>query len=430
MIEVFIILGLIILNGVFAMAEIALISARKTRLEVQANKGDEQAKKALDLANHPDTFLSTVQIGITLMSILTGIFSGENIRRNIADYLSSYTWLQDYSNTVATVIVVVCITYLSLISELLAKRIGLSSPEKISKVVTTPMRFITFITYPFIWLLSRSTNLISNIFNIKPNDTPVTEEEIKAIISEGTETGAIEENEQAIIERVFHLGDRNITSLMTHRSDIVWMDVNCKVADIKQKMREVVHSTYPLCEDVIDNVKGIVSIKDILLASDDTLLKDLMKPGLYVPENNSVYQVLEKFKQFQTNSCFIVDEYGSLEGMMTLNDILEAIVGDIGPSDADDYEIVEREDGTFLIDAQIPFYDFLSRFEKTDLINEGEQDFNTLAGFILHQLQTIPKTGDNLEWEGFHLEIMDMDGNRIDKVLLSIQEKTQLKETE
>ncbi|MDB5249029.1 MAG: hypothetical protein JWQ40_3423 [Segetibacter sp.] len=431
MTEVLIIFGLILLNGLFSMAEIALLSARKTRLELQARQGDDAAKKALDLANNPDTFLSTVQIGITLIGILTGIYSGENLQDGVEEFVKGFTILAPHSHGIATALVVIVLTYFSLvIGELLPKRLGLSNPESIAKFVATPMRYVTFITYPFIWLLSKSSQILATLFKIKPAENSVTEEEIKAIINEGTENGAIEEKEQEIIERVFHLGDRNITSLMTHRSDIVWMDVSCKVADIKQKMREVVHTSYPVCEGVIDNVKGSVSIKDILLATDDILLKDLMKPGLFVPENNTVYQVLEKFKQHQSNSCFIVDEYGSLEGMMTLNDILEAIVGDIGPADDDDYEIMEREDGTYLIDAQIPFYDFLSRFEKTEFMNEGEHDFNTVAGFILHHLQTIPKTGDHLKWKGFHLEIMDMDGNRIDKVLVTLSEemKTEMEE--
>ena len=418
--EIFIILGLILLNGFFAMTEIALISARKSKLEVQANKGDDLAKRALALANHPDKFLSTVQIGITISSILTGIFSEGSAKESVIEMLGRFPILQNHSNSIATVIVVVAITYLSLVSELWGKRIGLSKPEKIAKWVSQPMGILSSVAYPFIWLLSKSTNLLTRAFNLKPNDSTVTEEEIKAIINEGTETGAIEEKEQEIIERIFHLGDRNITSLMTHRSDIVWMDVNSKVADIKQQMSEVVHTNYPLCEGMIDNIKGLVSIKDILLASDDTMLKDMMKPGLYVPENNTVYQVLEKFKQLQANCCFIVDEYGTMEGMMTLNDILEAIVGDIGPADADDYEIVERADGTFLIDAQYPFYDFLTRFEKTDYIDEDEPDFNTLAGFILHHLKTIPNTGDTFQWQGFKFEIIDMDGNRIDKVLLTV----------
>lgn len=417
-------LGLIVLNGVFSMSEIALVSARKARLESQANKGDSRARAALNLANNPDTFLSTVQIGITLIGILLGVFSGQKIKADLVEFLTRFEWIQPYAQGTATAIVVILLTYVSLIlGELVPKRIGLSKPEAIAKTMAAPMRLVTVGTYPFIWFLSKSTHLITKLIGIKSNDSQVTEEEIKAIINEGTEHGALEEAEQEIIERVFHLGDRNITSLMTHRSDIVWMDVNERVADIKQKMREVVHSTYPLCDGAIDNIKGTVNIKDILLAEDETPLKDLMKPGMYVPENNTAYQVLEKFRASQIHSCFIVDEYGSMEGMITLNDILEAIVGDITQDDEDDYEIVEREDGSYLIDAQIPFYDFLSRFEKTEWMNEGEHDFDTLAGFILHQLERIPKTGDKFEWKGFEIEIMDMDTHRIDKVLVTISEE-------
>ncbi len=421
--EIFIILGLILFNGLFAMAEIALISARKTKLEVQANKGDEQARYALALANHPEKFLSTVQIGITISSIVTGIFSEGRAKESVSEFINKWPVFHPHSNAIATIVVVMIITYLSLVSELWGKRIGLSKPEKIAKLASQPMRLLSLVAYPFIWLLSHSTSFLTKLFNIKPNDSPVTEEEIKAIINEGTETGAIEEKEQEMIERIFHLGDRKIMSLMTHRSDIVWMNVNSKVADIKQKMSEVVHTNYPLCEGAIDNIKGIVSIKDILLANDDMLLADLMKPGLYVPENNSVHQVLEKFKKQKANSCFIVDEYGSLQGMMTLNDILEAIVGEIGPTDEEDYEIVERQDGTYLIDGQFPFYDFLARFERIDYIDNDEPNFNTLAGFILHHLKTIPATGDKFEWQGFKFEIIDMDGNRIDKVLLTMPQE-------
>lgn len=421
MTEILIIFGLILVNGLFSMAEIALISARKTRLELQAHKGDARAKEALKLSNHPDNFLSTVQIGITLIGILTGIFSGEKLRDDLVTFLQAQDIRSDYAGTLATTIIVIIVTYFTLIfGELLPKRIGLSKPESIAKFMAAPMRWISLITYPFIWLLSTSTRLLLTLFGIKKNDAMVTEEEIKAIISEGTEHGAIEETEQQIIERVFHLGDRNITSLMTHRSDIVWFDTSALVGEIKPKLHEVVHSTYPVCEGTIDNIKGIITIKDVLLADDATSLTALMRPALYVPENNSVYKVLEKFKASQFNSCFIVNEYGSLEGMMTLNDILEAIVGDIAPTDEDDYEIVKREDGTYLVDAQIPFYDFLSYFDSTDYLEEEEQQFNTLAGFILHQLEAIPKTGDRLEWKVFTLEIIDMDAQRIDKVLVTL----------
>lgn len=422
MIEIFIIIGLIILNGLFSMSEIALISARKARLEGQANRGDKEAKAALELANNPDTFLSTVQIGITLIGILTGIFSGETIKVKLINWLNEFDALKAYSNSIATVIIVILITYLSLVlGELLPKRIGLSKPENIAKMVAAPMKLISAITFPFIWLLSISTNFLAKLFGITTNDSHVTEEEIKAIISEGTEQGTIEEAEQEIIERVFHLGDRNITSLMTHRSDIEWLDISKNIGEIKAAMKDAIHSVYPVCEGNIDNIKGIVSIKDLFLNNNDIPLASIMSQPMYVPENNTAYQVLEKFKETKIHHCFIVDEYGSIEGLITLNDILEAIVGDIPQTDEEDYEITERADGSFLIDAQIPFYDFLHKVEKTEWMNDEEHDFDTLAGFILHEMKEIPKTGDKLSWRGFEFEIVDMDKHRIDKVLVTIQ---------
>jgi putative hemolysin len=420
MTELLIILGLILLNGVFAMSEIALVSSRKTKLESQANKGDTKAKEALKLANHPEIFISTVQFGVTLISILLGIFSGENIKETLVVFLNKFSFLQHYSGPVATTLVVIFITYLILvIGELVPKRIGLSNPEGIAKAMARPMHVLTSITYPFIWLLSKSSNFLVRIFNIRKNETQVTEDEIKAIINEGTEHGAIEETEQQIIERVFHLGDRNITSLMTHRSDIVWLDMNITIGEVKEKYE--VHSVYPVCDKTVDTIKGVVSLKDMFLASPETLLKDVMHNATYVPENNTAYQLLEKFKETKTHYAFIVDEYGTLQGIITLNDILEAIVGDIAQPDEDNYEIMEREDGSFLVDAQIPFYNFLTRFHKTEWMNDdGEQDFDTLAGFILHHLERIPAAGDKMSWRGFKFEIMDMDGHRIDKLLVTL----------
>jgi putative hemolysin len=424
MAEIFIILGLILLNGLFSMAEIALVSSRKARLEAQANKGDLRAKEALKLANHPDHFLSTVQIGITLIGILTGIYSGEQLKTDLVAYIGRFESLSQYRNGIATTILVVVITYFSMVlGELLPKRIGLSKPEVIAKLVAGPMRIVSLITYPFIWLLTKSTEVLSRLFRIKAKDTHVTEEEIKAIISEGTEQGTIEEAEQEIIERVFHLGDRNITSLMTHRSDIIWFDINDNEQSIKDKILAEPHSVYPICEGSVDNIKGMVSLKDLYITNDLTVFKQVMKPALFVPENVTAYNVLERFKEKRNHACFIVDEYGSVQGMITLNDILEAIVGGMPEPDAGDYEIVERHDGSFLVDAQIPFYDFLTRFEKTEHMHEGEQEFDTLAGFILHKLERIPHAGDSLDWEGFRFEIIDMDAQRIDKVLVNISDK-------
>jgi len=419
MTEIFIILGLILLNGIFATAEIALISARKTRLEAQANKGDKRAREALDLANHPDKFISTTQIGITLIGILNGIFSGENIKGNLAHFLSQFSIIAPYSNGIATGLVVIIVAYFSLVlGELVPKRIGLSNPEGIAKTFAAPMRFVTAISYPFVWLLTKSGNLIVRLLKIKSKESNVTEEEIKAIINEGTEQGAIEEAEQEIIERVFHLGDRNITSLMTHRSDIIWLAINLTVDDINRMPDEKIHSIYPVCDDTIDKIKGIVSLKNIVKAKPGTPLKDVMTPALYVPENNSAYKLLERFKELKSHYAFIVDEYGTVQGMITLNDILDALVGEIPHIDEELYEIVERKDGSYLIDAQIPFYNFLSYFNHTDYLDENEQQFDTLAGFILNELERIPKTGDQLEWHGFRFEIVDMDNNRIDKVMV------------
>ena len=422
--EIFILIGLILLNGVFSMSEIALVSSRKARLEAQANKGNKKAKEALQLANHPDKFFSTVQIGITLIGILTGIFSGRNMQDDMQGVFNQWAVTAPYSDTLATVTLLIIITYFTLIfGELVPKRLGMSRPEAISKFMAKPMSVLSFITYPFIWLLSKSTAFISKIFNIKSDNSAVTEEEIKAIISEGTEHGTIEEAEQEIIERIFHLSDRNITSIMTHRSDIIWFELNDNEEKIKEKIVSEPHSIYPICDGDIDEVKGVVSIKDLYVSNDLTLFKNLMSPALFVPENNSAYQVLEKFKESKVHCCFIVDEYGSLQGMITLNDILEAIVGDIPQPDFMDYAITEREDGSYLVDAQLPFYDFLTKFEKTEWMNEGEREFDTMAGFILHELERIPKTGDKLEWKGFEFEILDMDGHRIDKLLVKASEE-------
>lgn len=422
--ELIIIACLILLNGLFSMAEIALVSARKARLEAQANRGDKKAADALNLANHPDRFLSTVQIGITLIGVLTGIYSGENLTGSIVNILNKFPVIEPYSKGISTAIVVIIVTYFSLVfGELVPKRIGLSKPEFIAKSVAAPMHIVSVITYPFIWLLTKSSSLIIKIFNIKPNDGQVTEDEIKAIINEGTEQGTLEETEQEIIERVFHLSDRNITSLMTHRSDIVWFSVDDTEEMIKEKVLNQPHSIYPICDGEIDNIKGVISMKDLYTNKDNILFKDLMRPALFVPDNNTAFKVMEKFKESQLHSCFIVDEYGSVQGMITIKDILEAIIGDMPQHDDEDYEVVKRDDGSFLVDAQIPFYDFLTYFDKAEWMNEGEQEFDTLAGFILHKLKRIPAVADKLHWNGFDLEIIDMDGHRIDKVLVNISEE-------
>src|SRR5687768_11552873 len=423
--EILILLGLILINGLFVISEIALVSARKARLENMAAKGDDAARRALELANTPEVFLSAAQIGITLIAILPGVYSGERFSVHLVPFFEKIGFLKNYAEGISLTVVVVLVTFLSiLLGELIPKRLGLLRAEKIAKMVAGPMYFFAKITHPIVWLLNKVSNIFFFVFNIKKSkDDAITEEEIKTMITEGTEAGTIDEAEQEIIERVFHLGDRNITSLMTHRSDIIWFNLDDNEDKIKEKIISEPHSVYPICDGEMDKIHGVVSIKDLYVSPDNTLFKDIMQPALFVPENNSAYQVLEKFKESRIHSCFIVDEYGSILGMITQNDILEAIVGNMPQEDVHDYEIRKRDDGTYLVDGQIPFYDFLTRFEKTEWMNEGQHDFDTLAGFILHELERIPKAGEKMDWKGFKFEIMDMDGHRIDKVMVTLSKE-------
>lgn len=427
MTEVFILLALILVNGLFVMSEIALVSARKGRLESMANKGDEKAKAALDLTTNPEKFLSTAQIGITLISILTGVYSGDKFGKNLEPIVAQVDFMQPYASTISTTLVVIVVTFLSIIfGELIPKKFGLLRAEKISRMVAGPMNFLSRIGYPFVWSLSSITNVIFKLFNIsKATDSAVTEEEIKQMVSEGSEFGSIEEGERDIIQRVFHLGDRNITSLMTHRTDIVMLLMTDSVKDVKEKLQKIIFSTFPVCDENIDNIKGIVYVKDLLTAEEDTLLSDLVKPAIFVPENIKAYTLLEKLRSTQIHTCFVVNEYGTLEGMITLNDILEAIIGEVRQEDQEEYEIVKRDDGSYLVDAQIHFYDFLDYFSKADWIADNDQEFDTVAGFVLQELEHIPATGEKFNWKDFKFEIIDMDGQRIDKVMVTISEELQ-----
>lgn len=424
MTEVFIILFLILLNAFIVICETALISAKKSRLEAGATRGDAKSKVALELKENPDVFLSTTQIYITLIAILTGVYSGERFSENLAPVLRKIHFIAPYADTIALIVIVIIVTFLSILfGELVPKRMALLNPERIAKAVAKPIKTLSTISYPLVWLLSSINIGIFRLFNLNTSEESyVTEDEIKAMINEGSELGTIEEEEKDIIQRVFHLGDRNITSLMTHRTDIVWFEINESRESVKSKIEEFQHSVYPVCRENIDDIEGVVHVKDLYLHPDGSLEGLLRKP-LFVPENNSAYQVLEKIRNTKIHHAFIVDEYGSLQGMITARDILRAIVGEMPEEEDDDYEIKVRKDGTFVIDGQIQFYDFLTFFNKTIWINEGENEFDTLAGFILHQLQRIPEAGDTFEWRGFDFEIIDMDGQRIDKVIVKINDE-------
>jgi putative hemolysin len=418
--EIAIILFLIVLNGIFSMSEIALISARKSRLETAAKKGNAGAKTALDLANSPTKFLSTVQIGITLIGILTGIYSGEKITGDVQAYYMQFDFSRDYAPTLAVITVVVILTFLSLVlGELLPKRIGLTYPESIAKAIALPMKVVSIITAPFIWLLTISTEFLLKILMIKPNnDGKITEEEIKAIIKEGTEGGEVQEIEQDIVERVFHIGDRKVNSLMTHRKSVVFLPVTANREQVREIMLKELHSVYPVYGDNYDDIVGVVNIKSIFahIGDADFNIANLMTEPPFIMEQTTAYKALENFKSSGIHYAFVSDEYGDFQGIITLNDILEALVGDASEFYKEDFKLISREDGTWLVDGHYSLHDFLTHFELDDLINE--YDVTTVSGLIMTELSFIPKEGQKLIWNGFEFEVLDMDGAKIDKVIV------------
>ena len=404
------------------MSEIALISARKNRLETAAKKGNANAKAALELANSPNEFLSTVQIGITLIGILTGIYSGDKITTDVQNFVASFEVFKPYANSIAVGIVVVTLTFFSLVlGELLPKRIGLNYPESIAKAVAVPMKIVYKVTMPFIWLLTTSTDFLLKILQIKPTaDGKVTEEEIKAIIKEGTEGGEIQEIEHDIVERVFHIGDRKVNSLMTHRNSIVYLSYEDSVQEIKDKVLDELHSFYPVCEDNLDDVEGIVLLKDLFVSFEkggDFDLKKITKEPVYFIEHTSAYKALENFKISKVHYALVTDEHGVFQGIITLNDILEALVGDAADFYEDEFKIVAREDGSWLVDGHYSLHDFLTYFDMDDLI--GDYEVTTVSGLIVTELGIIPKQGQKLIWNKLEFEVIDMDGVKIDKVLVT-----------
>lgn len=402
------------------MSEIALISARKNRLENAAKKGNKSAQTALDLANSPNKFLSTVQIGITLIGILTGIFSGAQITDDVQFFVSQFELTQPYAHSISVGIVVVSLTFFSLVlGELVPKRIGLNHPEAISKAVAIPMKIISIVTAPFIWLLTISTEFLLKILMIKPStDGKVTEEEIKAIIKEGTEGGEVQEIEQDIVERVFHIGDRKVNSLMTHRQSIVFLPLISNKEQVKEFMLKELHSVYPIYGENYDDIVGVANLKNIFanIDNDDFNLKKIMTDAPFIMEQTSAYKALENFKKSGVHYAFVSDEYGIFQGIITLNDILEALVGDASDFNNDDYQLLEREDGTWLVDGHYSLHDFLTYFELDELTND--YDVTTVSGLIMTELSRIPKQGEKLIWQKYELEVIDMDGVRIDKVMV------------
>ncbi|MFN6485178.1 MULTISPECIES: hemolysin family protein [unclassified Nostoc] len=422
--EILIILVLIIANGVFSMSEMAIVSARKVRLQQLANQGDIKAKAALKLAESPNHFLSTVQVGISLIGILTGAFGGATIAARLAIYVRLVPLLAPYSEPISFGIVVLLITYFSLIvGELVPKRLALNNPERIASIVAIPMQALAAIASPVVFLLSASTDLILRVLGITASTEPqVTEEEIKILIEQGTEAGTFEEAEQDMVERVFRLGDRPVSYLMTPRPDIVWLDLDDSAEENRQKMVDSAYSRYPVCQGGLDNVLGVIPVTDLLARSFRGEPLDLtigLRQPVFVPESTRGLKVLELFKQTITHMALVVDEYGVIQGLVTLNDIMSEIVGDVPSTDGQDQpQAVQREDGSWLLDGMLPVEEFLELFGMEEWESEERGSYQTLGGFVITHLGRIPAAADHFEWQSMRIEVMDMDGNRVDKVLV------------
>ncbi|WNN88780.1 hemolysin family protein [Gloeocapsopsis dulcis] len=421
--EILIIFLLIVANGILAMSEIAVVSSRKARLQQLANEGDAKARVALKLAKSPNNFLSTVQVGITLIGVLTGAFGGATIATNLASYLQQIPVLAPYSQAIALAIVVLTITYLSLIiGELVPKRLALNNPERIAANIAMPMRMVSAIVSPAVYLLSASTDFVLRILGIGPSTEPlVTEEEIKVLIEQGTEAGTFEVAEQDMVERVFRLGDRPVGALMTPRPEIVWLDLEDSLEVNCHKIIDGGHSRFPVCQGGLDNVLGIVPVSDLLarcLSNQPLDLTVSLRQPVFVPESTRGLKVLEMFKQTGTHIALVVDEYGVIQGLVTLNDILIEIVGDV-PSDDDQEEpqAVQREDGSWLLDGMLSIDEFFELFAIKEMPAEHRGSYQTLGGFVITHLGRIPIASDYFEWQGMRIEVVDMDGNRVDKVL-------------
>jgi putative hemolysin len=424
-VEGLVIFLLIIINGIFAMSEIAVLSARKSRLQQLAEAGDTQARAALELANAPNQFLSTIQVGITLIGVLAGAFGGATIAKQLAAWLGEIPPLAPYSHALSLAFVVAITTYLSLIvGELVPKRLALNGPERLAAAIAKPMQALSKVAYPIVHVLSLSTEFVLRLLGIKPSSEPsVTEEEIRALIEEGARSGMFEEAERAMVERVFRLGDRRVGAVMTPRTEIVWLDSEAPAEEIRDTIMGSAHSRFLVAQGSLDNVLGIVQAKDLLvhfLGQHAVDLTTILQQPLYVPETMGALKVLELFKQSGTHIALAIDEYGGIQGLVTPNDILEAIVGDL-PAAGEDAEplALQREDGSWLLDGMLPVDEFKALFRLGPLPGEEQAVYHTLAGFVIMQLGRIPRAGDFFEWEGLKIEVVDMDGNRVDKVLVS-----------
>jgi putative hemolysin len=423
--ELLIIFLLVLANGVFAMSEIAVVAARKVRLQQRAEEGDERAKAALALAHDPNKFLSTVQFGITLVGVLAGAYGGARLAEPLAEPIARVTLLAPYAEGIALGLVVTGITVMSLIfGELVPKRIGLNNPEAIASWVARPMMALARIGGPIVALLTSSTNFVLRVFGIKGDAEPnLTEDEIKALISQGAETGAVGAAEENIVQRVFQLGDLRVAAIMTPRPDIEWIDVDASEEELREFLASHSHTMFVVCHGGLDEVLGIVRSADLLPIAFKGVnidLRKLTREALFVPDSMPAVQLLESFRSSHKHVALVMDEYGAVEGLVTVTDLLTAIVGDL-PADASEAlgAFVSRADGSWLVDGSAAMEEVTTHFGMDGLPEEEAGAYHTIGGFVMARLGRVPKTADAFEWGGMKFEVIDMDGRRIDKVLVA-----------
>lgn len=422
--DMLVILLLIILNGLFAMAEIAIVSSRKSKLQYMADQGDMKAKKALELAKNPNRFLSTVQIGITFVGIFAGAFGAETLTGAVSGLIGKFGFVGQYIDTLALFIVVSVITYLSLvIGELVPKRIALTNPEKFASLVSLPIQTISAISRPIVDVLSISTEWVLHVFGVKaPAELPISEEEVKLLIREGARVGIFNFAERDIVERTFRLADQKVNMLMTSRNEVVWLNLDRSESDLRKKLARSTYSYLPVCKGKLDNVVGVIRTKELLthfLEADAFDVTKLMHKAVFLPESTNALSVLELFKKSGIHVAMVVDEYGNITGLISITDILEALVGDIPTIDEEeDRAIIERKDGSWLVDGLTPIDELKDHFKLRKVPDEKTGQFQTVGGFVMHRLGRIPVAGDAVDLDMLRVEVVDMDGNRVDKLIV------------
>ncbi len=424
LIEISVLIILILLNALFALAEMSIVSSRRERLRMLVDSGHKGAATALRLSQEPTVFLSTVQVGITLIGILAGAFGGASLSGKLSELIAPIPVIGPYSRTIALALVVGIITFFQVVvGELVPKRLALRNPERIASSVAGPMSVLSRIARPIVRLLTLATKFFLRILGVRDDisELTVTEEEIKVLVEQGAQAGVFEEAERDMVESIFRFGDRQLRSLMTPRTEIIWLDISDPEDVIRETVSQSHHSRFPVCDGALDRVLGIVEAKDLLSSSwqDEPFdLQSILKPPLFLPETMLALRALERFKQTGIQGALLVDEFGGIEGLVTLIDMMEAIVGDIPTAEEiAEPPVVRREDGSYLVDGSIDVDDIKELLLVNELPDEG--DYQTLGGFIVSLIGRLPRVGDQIDWGDYLFEVVDMDGNRIDKVLIT-----------